>query len=122
MSSINAIAAKYGFDHFDLMIDWGWFRPLTKGMFYLLSFVHGLVGNFGIAILLVTVLVKAAVFPLASKSYASMSKMKKLKPQMDAIKGRASYLGERALGHVDPGSRSIALMIAAVCDSLRTAH
>jgi dihydroxyacetone kinase-like protein len=40
--------------------------------------------------------------------------------QMDAIKGRASFLGERALGHVDPGSRSMALIIGAVCDSLRT--
>ena len=94
VSSINAIYDKYGFDHFDLMIDWGWFRPLTKGMFYLLSFVHGIVGNFGIAILLVTVLVKAAVFPLASRSYASMSKMKKLKPEMDAIK--AKYPDHRA--------------------------
>ena len=42
--------------------------------------------------------------------------------QMDAIKGRASFLGERALGHVDPGSRSMALIIGAVCDSLRVAH
>ena len=83
---INAINAKYGFDKFDLMIDWGWFQPITKGMFYLLSFVHGLVGNFGIAILIVTVLVKAAVFPLASRGYASMSKMKKLKPEMDKLK------------------------------------
>lgn len=41
--------------------------------------------------------------------------------QMDAIKGRASFLGERALGHVDPGSRSMALIIAAVCDSLQNA-
>jgi dihydroxyacetone kinase-like protein len=40
--------------------------------------------------------------------------------QMDAVKGRASFLGERALGHVDPGSRSMALIIGAVCDSLRT--
>jgi dihydroxyacetone kinase-like protein len=38
--------------------------------------------------------------------------------QMDAIKGRASFLGDRALGHVDPGSRSMALIIGAVCDSL----
>jgi YidC/Oxa1 family membrane protein insertase len=52
----------------------------------LLSWVHGLVGNFGVAILLVTVLVKALVFPLANKSYASMSRMKKLKPEMDKIK------------------------------------
>ncbi len=86
VGTINAIYNKYNFERFDLMIDWGWFAPITKAMFYLLSFVHSLVGNFGIAILLVTVLVKAAVFPLANKSYASMSKMKNLKPQMDAIK------------------------------------
>ena len=94
VQTINAIYAKYGFDRFDLMIDWGWFQPITKGMFYLLSFVHGIVGNFGIAILLVTVLVKAAVFPLASRGYASMSKMKKLKPEMDKIK--AEYPDDRA--------------------------
>jgi YidC/Oxa1 family membrane protein insertase len=86
VKSINAIYAKYGFEKFDLMIDWGWFAPITKFMFYLLDFIHGLVGNFGVAILLVTVLVKAALFPIANKSYASMSKMKLLKPQMDAIK------------------------------------
>ena len=83
---INSIYDKYKFQRFDLMIDWGWFAPITKAMFYLLSFVHSLVGNFGVAILIVTLLVKAAVFPLANKSYASMSKMKNLKPQMDAIK------------------------------------
>lgn len=86
VKTINAIYAKYGFDRFDLMIDWGWFQPITKAMFYLLDFVHGLVGNFGVAILLVTVLIKALVFPIANKSYASMSKMKKLKPEMDKIK------------------------------------
>ncbi len=86
VDTINAINAKYGFDKFDLMIDWGWFSPITKTMFYLLEYVKAIVGNFGIAILLVTVLVKLAVFPIANKAYASMSKMKKLKPQMDAIK------------------------------------
>ena len=86
VQTINAIESKYQFDRFNKMIDWGWFSLITQPMFYLLSFVHGLVGNFGIAILIVTVLVKAAVFPLANRSYASMSKMKNLKPQMDAIK------------------------------------
>jgi YidC/Oxa1 family membrane protein insertase len=86
VKSIDAIYAKFGFERFDLMIDWGWFAPITKAMFYLLDFVQGLVGNFGVAILLVTVLVKLALFPIANKSYASMSKMKNLKPQMDAIK------------------------------------
>jgi YidC/Oxa1 family membrane protein insertase len=86
VDTINVINTKYGFDKFDLMIDWGWFSPITKTMFYLLEYVKGIVGNFGIAILIVTVLVKLAVFPIANKAYASMSKMKKLKPQMDAIK------------------------------------
>ena len=93
VQKINAISEKFGLDKFDLMIDWGWFMPITKGMFYLLSWVHGLVGNFGVAILLVTVLVKAAVFPLANKSYASMSRMKKLKPEIDKIK--AEYPDDR---------------------------
>lgn len=84
--TINKIGTKFGLERFDLMIDWGWYAPLTKSMFYLLSFVKGIVGNFGIAILIVTVLVKLAVFPLASRSYASMSKMKNLKPKLDALK------------------------------------
>ena len=86
VNTINAIGTKYAIERFDLMIDWGWYAPLTKSMFYLLSFVKGIAGNFGVAILIVTVLVKLAVFPLASRSYASMSKMKNLKPQMDALK------------------------------------
>ncbi|MBG1232569.1 membrane protein insertase YidC [Aestuariivirga litoralis] len=86
VSVINSIFEKFKFAHFDLMIDWGWFAPITKFMFYLVSFVHSIVGNFGVAILVVTLLVKLAVFPLANRSYASMSKMKNLKPQMDAIK------------------------------------
>lgn len=86
VNTINAIGTKYGLERFDLMIDWGWYSPLTKSMFYLLSFVKGIVGNFGIAILIVTVMVKLAVFPLANRSYASMSRMKNLKPQLDALK------------------------------------
>jgi YidC/Oxa1 family membrane protein insertase len=86
VKSINAIYAKYGFERFDLMIDWGWFAYITKAMFYILDYVHSIVGNFGIAILVMTVLVKALMFPIANRSYASMSKMKKLKPEMDKIK------------------------------------
>ncbi|MFN4169674.1 MAG: membrane protein insertase YidC, partial [Pannonibacter phragmitetus] len=63
-----------GIDRFDLLIDWGWFYFLTKPMFYVIDWLFHLVGNFGIAILLVTVLVKAIFFPLANKSYVSMSK------------------------------------------------
>ncbi len=86
VKTIQAIGEKYKIPKFDLMIDWGWFEFITKPMFYLLEFIKGIVGNFGIAILIATVLVKLAVFPLANKSYASMSKMKKLQPEMAKLK------------------------------------
>jgi YidC/Oxa1 family membrane protein insertase len=75
-------------NHFDLLIDWGWFYFITKPMFLALDFFFRLVGNFGIAILIVTVLVKILFFPLANKSYASMAKMKAVQPQMAMIKER----------------------------------
>jgi YidC/Oxa1 family membrane protein insertase len=75
-------------NHFDLLIDWGWFYFITKPMFLALDFFFHVVGNFGIAILIVTVLVKILFFPLANKSYASMAKMKAVQPQMAMIKER----------------------------------
>ncbi|MCV6546786.1 MAG: membrane protein insertase YidC [Cohaesibacter sp.] len=72
--------------NFDLLIDWGWFYFITKPMFWAIDFLFGMVGNFGVAILLITVLVKLVFFPLANKSYASMSKMKMLQPKMEEIK------------------------------------
>lgn len=86
VSTINAIETKHQIQGFNYMIDWGWFYFLTKPFFYLLDWIKGLVGNFGVAILIATVLVKLAVFPLANKSYASMSKMKKLQPEMEKLK------------------------------------
>jgi len=86
VKTVNAIETKYNVAGFDYVIDWGWFYFLTKPFFYLLDWLNGIVGNFGIAILIATVLVKAAVFPLANKSYASMSKMKKLQPEMQKLK------------------------------------
>jgi YidC/Oxa1 family membrane protein insertase len=75
-------------NHFDLLIDWGWFYFITKPMFLALDLFYHLVGNFGISILLVTVLVKLLFFPLANKSYASMAKMKSVQPQLAALKER----------------------------------
>ncbi len=79
---------QLGLNHFDLLIDWGWFYFITKPMFLALDFFYRLFGNFGIAILLVTVLVKLLFFPLANKSYASMAKMKSVQPQLQALKER----------------------------------
>jgi YidC/Oxa1 family membrane protein insertase len=75
-------------NHFDLLIDWGWFYFITKPMFLALDYFFHVVGNFGIAILIVTVIVKLLFFPLANKSYASMAKMKAVQPQMAMIKER----------------------------------
>ncbi|MGQ0681918.1 membrane protein insertase YidC [Bradyrhizobium sp.] len=77
-----------GLNHFDLLIDWGWFYFITKPMFLALDWFFHLIGNFGIAILMVTLLVKVIFFPLANKSYASMAKMKSVQPQLQALKER----------------------------------
>jgi YidC/Oxa1 family membrane protein insertase len=79
---------QLGLNHFDLLIDWGWFYFITKPMFLALDWFFHMFGNFGIAILLVTVLVKLIFFPLANKSYASMAKMKSVQPQLQALKER----------------------------------
>jgi YidC/Oxa1 family membrane protein insertase len=85
---VDGYAERYGIPKFDLLIDWGWFYFLTKPMFFALDFFFKLVGNFGVAILIVTLLIKLVLFPLANKSYVSMSKMKKLQPEFERIKER----------------------------------
>jgi len=85
---IDTYRDQYGFDRFDLTIDWGWFWFLTKPMFWLLEWLYAQIGNFGLAIMVLTVLVKALFFPLANKSYAAMSKMKRLQPEMEKLKQR----------------------------------
>ena len=85
--------ADEGVTRFDLLIDWGWFYFLTKPMFRALQFFYDLVGNYGVSILIVTVLIKAVFFPLASRSYETMAKMKKLQPRMLQI--REQYKDDR---------------------------
>ena len=69
-------------------IDWGIFWFLTKPLFSVLEFFFGLVGNFGVAILLLTVVVKLVLFPLANKAYESMSRMRMLQPKMEEIRAK----------------------------------
>ena len=80
--------AEQGAPHFDLAIDFGWFYFLTKPFFYILTFLYQLVGNFGVALVLLTVIVRSALFPLANKSYRSMNRLKEVQPQMKAIMAR----------------------------------
>jgi YidC/Oxa1 family membrane protein insertase len=88
VATIDAYQAQYGIKKFDLMIDWGWFYFITKPLFRLIDTIYKFVGNFGVAILVVTVLVKLAFFPLANRSYLSMAKMKKVQPEIAALKER----------------------------------
>jgi YidC/Oxa1 family membrane protein insertase len=86
VSTIDNYAKQLGIKKFDLMIDWGWFYFITKPLFLLIDAIYKFVGNFGVAILIVTVMVKLAFFPLANRSYQSMAKMKKIQPQIAALK------------------------------------
>lgn len=70
-------------------IDWGWFFFLTKPIFALLHWLNAAIGNMGWSIIVLTLILKAIVFPLAYKSYASMAKMKELQPQMEKLKENA---------------------------------
>ncbi|WP_193139671.1 MULTISPECIES: membrane protein insertase YidC [unclassified Meridianimarinicoccus] len=77
-----------GFEGFVDSIDWGWFFFLTKPIFQLLHFLNGIIGNMGWSIIVLTLIIKALVLPLAWKSYSSMAKMKELQPEMEKLKER----------------------------------
>ena len=85
---LDGYEEKLGFSRFDLAVDFGWFYFLTKPLFYLLEYLHKIFGNLGIAILIMTVCFKVVLFPLANKSYRSMSRMKTLQPKMESLKQR----------------------------------
>ncbi len=77
-----------GIPLFDRAIDFGWFYFLTKPIFLVLQFFYQILGNFGLAILLLTLCVKLLFFPLANKSYNAMSKMKLLQPEIQKLRER----------------------------------
>ncbi len=79
---------EYNIQSFDLAVDFGWFYFLTKPIYKAIYHLNNYLGNFGLAILALTVLVKMGLLPLAYKSYASMSKMKLLQPQVAELKER----------------------------------
>jgi len=93
VATIQGYEAGYNIRQFDLLIDWGWFYFITKPMFYLMDWLYKLLGNFGLAILATTVVVKLLFFPLANKSYKSMANMKKVQPAMMDI--REKYADDR---------------------------
>jgi YidC/Oxa1 family membrane protein insertase len=73
-------------DRFDLSIDWGWFYFITKPLFFVIDYIFKIVGNFGLAIIILTLIVRILFFPLNNYSFKSMAKMKVLQPEMLRIK------------------------------------
>ncbi len=85
---LDSYEEKLGISRFDYGVDWGWFYWITKPIFYVLHTFNLWFGNFGLAILALTVLIKLAFFPLANKSYTAMSKMKLVQPKMKQLQER----------------------------------
>ena len=105
---------------FDYAVDWGWFYFLTRPIFMAIDWLNGLLGNFGLAIMVFTVAVKLLFFPLANYSYRSMSKMKLLGPKMTALRERlkddpqkmqAEMMGLYRAEKVNPASGCLPMVV-----------
>ncbi len=83
---IDGYAEKLKISKYDLAIDWGWFYFIVKPLFFAIDYFFKLTGNFGIAIVLITICVRVVFFPLANYSFRSMAKMKILQPEMARLK------------------------------------
>lgn len=88
VGAIDDYAERYQISLFDRAIDWGWFWFLTKPIFAVIHFLFEATGNFGVAILLMTVILKIGLFWFANKSYVSMAHMKKAQPKIKALQER----------------------------------
>ena len=83
---IDNYSTNKNLPNFDLLIDWGWFYFISKPLFYVLDFLFSYTGNFGVAILLLTVLIKLVFFPIVNRSYVQMAKMRKVQPEITKMK------------------------------------
>ena len=86
VDTIDTYAESQNINKLDLVIDWGWFYFFTKPLFFVIDYLFKLSGNFGIAIVLITLAIRALFFPLANFSFRSMAKMKAVTPEMTRLK------------------------------------
>ena len=88
ISLLDSYMKRLGIPHFDLAVSWGWFIILAQPIFHLLEWLFRITGNFGVAIIGLTLIVRAAMFPIANKQYESMAKMRIIGPKMKALQER----------------------------------
>ena len=93
VETVEAYRVGLGIVRFDLTVDWGWLFFLTKPIFLAIDFLFGLIGNFGVAIIVFTIFIRLLFFPLANKSFRSMGKMRLLQPEMQRM--REAYKDDR---------------------------
>ena len=86
VDTIDSYSANEKIDKFDLVIDWGWFYFFTKPLFFIIDYLFKYSGNFGIAIVIITIGIRLIFFPLANYSFRSMAKMKAVQPEMTRLK------------------------------------
>ncbi len=86
VDTIDSYSANQSIDKFDLVIDWGWFYFFTKPLFFIIDYLFKYSGNFGIAIVIITIGIRLIFFPLANYSFRSMAKMKAVQPEMMRLK------------------------------------
>ncbi len=85
---LDQYSQQYDAKLFDRAVDFGWFYFLTKPFFFIIEFLSKFLGNFGLAILAMTVIIKLALFPMANKSFTAITKIKKLQPKIEAIRAK----------------------------------
>ena len=98
---LDRYQSEFHIPYFYKAVDFGWFGFLTRPIFFALDWLNGVLGNFGLAIMAFTLFVKLLFFPLANKSYRSMSKMKLLAPKMSgaarAVQGRSAQMQQEMM-------------------------
>lgn len=85
IKTLDMYEEKLGVKHFDLAIDFGWLYLITKPLLYAVAFIKDIVGNMGLGILLITLLIKLVLLPLSNKSYRSINRMKEMQPKIQAL-------------------------------------